>query len=358
MGIWDTFFERRREFARNGNRDGLRLADMHDEGFACQETEPEKSVAIFTEARRLAEQLGEPWWVFFYDVWRALAMNVYVRDSARGLELAIASVIQARKPEFADHAWRVAAFNELLECYIRIDPAGYAEEILQTIDHLETIIPAGPNDDRMVLLICKQRFLERLGRLDEARAVALELLELDDLGTHDNRWYGLRAVSYLCWLAARQQDWEALAGHAELLEDWAAAIPAAQQFQAEAGLWQAVCARCASDEATAQRRARSVTGRVARAKMTCDVHFHDAVALFHELGDNSPSLLNGHDRELAELEGKGRHCRAAEVHVRRCALLARMGKLRPDDLAAARAAVGKLRRPEKYLADLDALQGL
>jgi hypothetical protein len=349
VGIWDSFFERRLEFAQANDQDRLRMTDLHDEGFRLQETRPEESFALFTRGRQLAAQLGEPWWVFFYDVWRTLAMTSYVEDYVRGLDLAVACVLEARKPQFAEHAWRIAAFNTLLGCYLEIDPNGYATEIEQTLDYLDTIIPPGPQDDRLVMLGRRRSFLSALDRLDEARAVALEQLALCDEDTdHDDDWYGLSPVSFLCWLGARQEDWPAVARYAELLYEWALPIHAAQEERCEAELWQAVLARRAGDEAAARRRQRSAVARMGRLGIPCDVFYLDALALYHELGGNLGHALRVRDRELAQFRGKGTYWRECEAHLKRCRLLARMGRLTDADLDAAQAAVGQLRRPQKY----------
>jgi hypothetical protein len=357
VGIWDSFFQRRREFVQANDQERLRMTDLHDEGFRCQETNPEESVALFTLGRQLAERLGEPWWVFFYDVWRTLAMTSYVEDYTRGLDLAVACVLQARKPQFADHAWRVAAFNTVLGCYLEIDPQGYAAEIQQTLDYLDTIIPPGPQDDRLVMLGRKRSFLAGLERWDEARAVALEQLALCDADTdHDDDWYGLSPVSFLCWLAGRQEDWAAMAQYADLLEEWALPIHAAQEERCEAELWQAILSRRAGDDRAARRSQRSAVARMARLGIPCDAFYLDALAQFHELGGNLANALRVRDKELAQFQGKGAHFRECEAHLKRCKLLARMARLRDSDLEAAHTAVKKLRRPQKYLTALDTLR--
>jgi hypothetical protein len=356
VAIWDTFFERRAEFARAGDEERMRLANLHDEGFRCQETNPEESVALFTLGRQVAEQLAEPWWVFFYDVWRTLAMTGYVEDYARGLDLAINCVLQARKPQFADHAWRVAAFNTLLGCYLEIDPEGYAGEIQRTLDYLDTLIPPGPHDDRLVMLGRRRFFLAGLERWNEARAVALEQLALCDGDTdHDDNWYGLSPASFLCWLGARQEDWASVQQYARLLEEWALPIHAAQEERCEADLWLAILARRAGDEPTARRRQRSAVARMGRLRIPCDVFYFDGLALYHELGGQLGHALRVRDKELAQFQGRGTHFRECTAHLKRSRLLARMGKLGATDLEAARSAMFNLRRPQRWLAQLQAL---
>jgi hypothetical protein len=84
-------------------------------------------------------------------------------------------------------------------------------------------------------------------------------------------------------------------------------------------------------------------------------HYFDALAWFHERGGNLAQAVRVRDRELSAVQGKGQHVHEWDTHRQRCQVLARMGKLGADDLAAAHAVAARMRRPEKYLAELQAL---
>jgi hypothetical protein len=209
----------------------------------------------------------------------------------------------------------------------------------------------------MVMLGRRRSFLAGLQRFAEAHEVALEQLALCDADEeHSDDWYGLSPAGFVCWLAARQEDWSTLAHYADLLEEWALPIHAAQEERAEAELWQAILARRAGDETTARRRQRNAVARMGRLGILCDVFYLDALALYHEVGGNLGHALRVRDKELAQFAGKGTHFRECEAHLKRCKLLAKMGKLRQSDLDAAHRAVGQLRRPEYYLTELKRLR--
>jgi hypothetical protein len=83
-------------------------------------------------------------------------------------------------------------------------------------------------------------------------------------------------------------------------------------------------------------------------------NYYDALAEYHELGGDLSTALAVRDRELAGIRDKGRLAYECTVHIKRCRLLARAGQLQATDLAAARAAAGKLRQPLSYLAEIEA----
>jgi len=71
--IWQWYRDCKSEFQRRGDRERLQMLEYHSQGFALQETDPQRALALFTEGRHRAALLGESWWVVFYDVWRVIA---------------------------------------------------------------------------------------------------------------------------------------------------------------------------------------------------------------------------------------------------------------------------------------------
>jgi hypothetical protein len=89
-------------------------------------------------------------------------------------------------------------------------------------------------------------------------------------------------------------------------------------------------------------------------KKPSEDYFH-ALAAYHEMRGNSAEALRVRDAEWQTIADRGRLAYECEVLIERCRLLARMGQLEPTHREAARQAAGKLRRPERYLVDIDAI---
>lgn len=160
--------------------------------------------------------------------------------------------------------------------------------------------------------------------------------------------------SGLCWMAHRREDWQKLAEFAALGEE-SAWHPSQQLELCEFLMWQAVLARREGDERQACRFHATATAKQARLQGVFQREYPDALTLFHELGGHLDRALQVRDWEMAAVKQQGRFAYECEIHLKRTALLAKMGRLRTADLDAARQAALKLRKPEKELAEIDKL---
>src|SRR3954467_12862598 len=100
MSEWQWFEDFERDALARGDAERARLRGLHREGFAHRETDPERAVALFLEGRRLAEQLGEPWWVLCFDLWYVQGRLYYQRDLRNLLDKAVQNSLQLRRPVF------------------------------------------------------------------------------------------------------------------------------------------------------------------------------------------------------------------------------------------------------------------
>jgi hypothetical protein len=240
-----------------------------------------------------------------------------------------------------------------VHAYVGIDPDGYAAEIEEALAYLEAEIPPEPNDDRYVMLGDKRTFYAERGLLREAYAVALAQVNLTDNDRNNADWYAVQVHSSLCWLCAQFEDWDGVAAHAETTEKLARRRGQCETELSEAQLWQAVLARRAGDEAGAGRAYRTATARMNRLRTPPAPDFHDALALYFTLAGDLPRALRVRDRELESILDRGRLAYECRVRIKRCRLLSQLGQLQEADLAAARAAAGKLRLPEKHLTEIE-----
>jgi len=212
-------------------------------------------------------------------------------------------------------------------------------------------------DDRYVMLGRKRKFALARGDLDATSEAAAAQIGLGDADDDSSRtgWYTVSVYCDLCLVCQRRGDWEAVAEHAERAEGLARRLDQCQSELAAAQLWQAILARRAGDERQAARGLRNATRRMGRLRTPPSKEYFDALVLYHELGGEPERGLEARDRELGIIAGKGRLVYECEARTRRCSLLARLGRLRPEDVEAARAAARRLRIPDGYLAEIDRL---
>jgi hypothetical protein len=353
MGIWDWYTSSMRQFRRDEDRERIRMGRYHSAGFDCQESDPARSLALFTEGRNLAAQLNEPWWVLFYDVWRVQAQTDYLEDYRDVLDLAVRTALEFRKSSYTGHPWKFAIFNHLLRIYTEIDPVGHADAIREALAYLDAEVPAGPGADRYVLLGRKRKFALELGDLDEAERVAKSCLALAaEARTERPGWYTISSYCDLCLINQRRGNWEGVAENAKQAEIMARGEAQRERELGEAFLWQACVAKQGADQKQAERLLRLALSRVGRFRRPPSKEFFEALAFYHEMAGDFEAGLETREREWQATSGKGRLVYECEVQIQRCRFLSRLGKLTEEDLALARTAAGKLRIPDRYLASL------
>jgi hypothetical protein len=349
MSVWDWVQDYRHEAAVRGDEERLWLTQAFHEAWDLRETDTDRAGVLLDDARRLAQALDEPRWVLFYDHWLLQLARFFRRDYRNLLDRAVRAALEARKPAFAELPQRICLQEDLVGIYAAIDPVGYEDLIAQALDYMEGQVTP-ELECRHCVQGCRTMFELDRGRTAEARAAGLRALELAEDSASDH--YRGNAYANLCLVAFR-------AGDDAALREWACASEElARQtdrkaFIAEALLWRAVAARKAGDARQARRLCTAAVSRMTRLSTPPGEAYFDALAAFCELDGDLEGALGARDRELQAIAGRGHLAQECEAHVKRCGLLARLGKLTAADLAAARVAAGKLRKPEKYLAEID-----
>jgi hypothetical protein len=353
MSVWAWISDFEAEARARGDAQRLRLVRFHREAYAHRHTDPDRMLALFDEGRRLALVLNEPWWVLFFDHWRVETLIYYKDDYREVIDLAVRATLEMRKPVHEQHPLRFAVWCNLVAAYLCVDPRGYAGQIREALDYLRQEVPA-EGEERYLLLARRHWFAWELGRIDEARGLALEELALadGDPDRHLAAHHEVDTYKTLCRIAHRRGDWAGLGECAAAGEERARVLGYKYEL-ALFLLWQALWLRHEGRDEEARRLCRQGTARMGRLGKPPDDSFYDALCAFHEQGGQAVAALRVRDRELAECQGKGQLAYEVECRLKRCRLLARLGQPLADEAAACRAAIARLRAPEWYLAELE-----
>ena len=156
------------------------MASLHHEAFACQETDPGASVAIFAHGRAEATSLSRAVVGF---VLRRLAAQCASHPLPRissELPVAVELMVRISTAPGRSHQSRLSILTNVLYTYINIDPLGYADEIERGFAHLDAAIPTGPHSDRFVLNHRRVSYLVATERWDEAYDLSLLAFALAD----------------------------------------------------------------------------------------------------------------------------------------------------------------------------------
>jgi hypothetical protein len=351
--IWDWVDDYRVRAEAAGDLQRVALTEFHPAAYYFRETNPERALMIFDEGRRLAQALGEPAWVLFFDHWRATAYMHFMRDFSGVLDLVVQNTLEARKPAYDNHPLRFAAFDDLLAAYLGIDPLGYVDLIEQSLKYLEREIPDEPDSARYLLLARERSFAMERRHWGDARRISVDELALTDADPerHRARHFAVFVHSKMCEIAYNLGDWDALGSNCRVGEELAQEV-GHQLELSELIAWHAVLLRHEGKGDEAERFYRTARLRYSRLRMPPTSSGFNALIAYHELKTELPRVLAVRREELAGIQGRGRlgyecHCR---VHI--CELLARMGEPFAGELEAARRSAAKLRRPDEYHARL------
>src|SRR5437879_1371776 len=114
MSVWQWVDEFRREATAKGDAERLRLLSLPSSAQMRIEADPERALDLLRDARSLAVQLDEPWWVLLIDHWRLQVQLHYTFDFRDVLDLAVRATLEARKPECARLPQRVCLHEDLV----------------------------------------------------------------------------------------------------------------------------------------------------------------------------------------------------------------------------------------------------
>jgi hypothetical protein len=353
---WDEYGRRVHIWQEAGDTERLDLPRLYHEGWDCHETDPERSVALFTRGRDEARRLNEPWWELFFESWRLTGLTSHLMDFTRALPLAVELMVRFQSPEGRAHPDWLSVLANVLYTYINVDPFGYRDEIESGFAYMDGEVPRGPVSERFVLhhrWIC---YLYETDRWSEAYELAMRSVALTDQARDANlrNWHGSWALYEICRICAAMGRLEDLADHSEHLAELSERQGQLRRTRADAWIWRAVTRRAAGDERDASssfHQGMALLDGLERYDSICA----EPIARYYELGGDLKATLGVRARELAEMTRKGRLHRACQLQIERCRLLSQLGELKVSELDAVRHSASQVRIPDRYLERLDRL---
>lgn len=355
MNLWTWSEQYGRQHAHDATR--LRLVDAYSEAYALRETQPGRAVAVFEEARDLAERLVEPWWRLLHEKFRLDALMHFQRDFREVLEAAMHLTAELATPAFADLPERYIVTDTLLSAYLGIDATGYPETIRDTLTQWEGQTPAEPCSARYLLLARRRQFAVEEERWEDAD----DLCECElALASHDPEaeramHYSVFAYVARCRIAHHCGVDELLIQSAERAAELAQRCGHACE-EAEAQAWLALAARRSGREHEALMAHRQAVGRMQHLGIPPACGFFTASAAFHEEKGHFDVALEVRNRELTTLRDRNRRLHECRAHIERCRLLARLGRSTAEAMEQSLSAATQLRNPDRYVDELEAIQ--
>jgi hypothetical protein len=352
MSVW-TWIEEFHEQARAANdTERLRLWPLATEAGRVDDTDPEQALSLLAEGAALADHLGEPWWGIFFAHWRAQTLLFYARDLNAALDLAQRTMVEVRKPIYAELPQRICVHEDVIHAYAGRDPLGYAPLIRDALTYMQREVTPELECYACVLEL-EGTFALGVDDFERAKQLGLRLLEHADAKTGRSREHNrTRGFALLCQVAVRRKDWDALASWSGALEASARALPT-ERVIAEALLWQALAARHHGNASRAHRLCLAATTQAAKLGAEPSADYYDALSAYHVLGGDTRQALAVRDWQLERLRSKGRLAEECHCRMARCHLLKESGLPLRQDVAEARQVIMQLRDPRPALSELE-----
>ena len=342
---------------QNQDQERIALANYYDQGFACQEQDPERSFTLFTKGRDESARLQEPSGVRFFEKWRLTAITSYVMDFSRALPIAIDLMVRYGPESGPASPGRESILINVLYTYLNIDPIGYCDEIERGLAYLDTQVSSSPSQERFVLHHRWMSYLQASERWEEAYDLSIRALaQVEESSRPETRvWHGSWTLAILCRVCDQLGKTDELEGHAEYLMQLASKNHLLGRAEAQAACWRAVVQTSRGEENTASKsfhRGLAILEQIQRRDTACA----DPMARYYELRRDWKAALGVRDRELAVVSKHGMLHLACQIQFERCRLLEQAGELTPADLDAARQSMSQLRNPGFFQERLDRFQ--
>jgi hypothetical protein len=307
---------------RNGDSRRLRLIEYQTQAWQHFETNPQQSLQILYEARDLAEQLHEPCWMLYYDSWLGECLNLYLINFKQGLQHAMKTVVEIRKPEYEKCTMLCRGYRIVIESYIYSDPVGYADKIRELIAYTDNDIPI--NYDTYCILKKRESELEfALGRIEPAIQAAQAYLQRssEQLVTF-HMAYAYEMLVHYAYLQGNISTAQTLIKVCEAM----ARDNQRRSLVAIAQAWRALFSLMQGQKEDAQTLYRLATSNMSQLGMAVSLSYYEAVCTYNEQSGDIEQSLTVRDNQLQAVSGRGGYYLETEVLLKKARLQGRMGQ--------------------------------
>jgi hypothetical protein len=350
--LWSWISDSIDHFRETEDRERFQIAVLYSQGSRAIRDNPDEAVALLEQASRLADQLGERWWMLLCDHWRCQTMLFHTGEIGDALHLATEAVaIADPDPGFAEFPQRVCLHDDQINALQMIDPVGYAPEIEAGCSYIETHGPELEGCQH-----CKQMMridsLIALAKLDRAEASALQALT--DCRSETAAHYISEYYAALCRVAAKREDWATLETRARSGELFHGRM-GSPQANVEMLMWHALALRHLEERHRATESYKKARSAQRRDGGRQTPGYYDALARYLEADERLSHALIARGIELHTLHGAPYLeclCRLERVRLRIA-----LGASFQDDADAVDATARALRDPEPMLARLRTITG-
>ncbi len=349
MDIHEWIGEYARRAIEARDRERYDLVVICGEALPRVARDPDQALHLLEQGHALAQRLEESWWTRFFEHWMIQALLFRKRNVQAALPLARAAVAATTAPEYEEFPQRICLREDLIFSFLGRDPRGHSREIEQAVEYMQAeIAPDCP------CIHCLQEIRTAyplaLGRWDEAEQAALNAVKM--AWPASDYHHVLGAYAALCQIAAERQDWAKLAHWAGMGETFVGR-DVGMDSVLELLMWQAVATLRHGDSPAASEQYKRARQHARAYRALPSAGYFDALFAYHQ--SDLRRALAVCDLELRPLAGNGQAARECLIRLRRCRLLAALGRPVSEESAQIRALAQMLADPQLVLSDLAGL---
>jgi tetratricopeptide (TPR) repeat protein len=327
-----------------------RLVEQHHTHWQILETETDRALAFFQQARETATQINAPCYAIFFWLWCCETYIHYYADLDQALDIATKIVVEARKPQYQNCPSLCWAYRSLADVYSIVDPVGYADKIRETLDFIEANIPI--DFDTYCLLEYRRAIVSfALDDPSKAREFALSYLGRCE----SSNFRKVDAYILLCRFSYALGDFDATQQYAILTEQHANRRNRINSL-VEAWAWRALIAQKKGQLDIARQFYRKASAKFAEYDFQLWLTYGTIMSDYYVLSEQPAKAIDMARRTLSATKGSGRRLETCKCHLQLCLTLARLEMPYGVELADARAAATMLIDPSTYLQKLDRIQ--
>ena len=352
----ESFWQWMREFhwraVQSGDAQRMQLAILWEKSIVLSYEAPDQKLAIYEQARALAERLNEPYWALFFDHWKIEALLYEKHRPQDALTLAARAAFEVRKPLYDAFLYRPQITLSLTACYLKLDPIGYEEPLREAFEYARQQC-AGQDELKPYFAQQWSRFLEAVGDPDAVEANWEHLYLAFESGTEH---YVLFALVHLCSTLA-SYDVDAARVHIGEFAATGLELCAIEDREREAAIftmWAALAARWDGDEARAQTlyaRAGTMQERLTSPHNALGL----AAQMFHAERGEWERALQVVEREVAVNARHELHFLEAKRRLKQIELLKKLGRPTDDARAALQSVAAELKSRDHWEARCEKL---
>lgn len=298
--IWQWIYDRRYDAYEQNDQTRLDMVNLFWQMMDHMESDPNLSLQYGAQARRLADLVGDLWFVQLINHWELQIRYSFLGDYTGTVDLATKATVEVRLPEYQNFPQRICLHEDLITAYFEQDPVGNRDLVQQALDYMEKEV--NPDVECYQCLYgLKIDFLRIHNTPDVALEMAKKALTVVENSPHHLSFTYLSMVE----VAYEQRDWDKLHQWAQEAENNSRQSDR-DNLLATTLLWLATYHYHIQQKGEAESLYNQATHRAKRYGAFIGQSYYLALTAYYEITGQLEDALGAQQEYLTEITGKSK----------------------------------------------------